>query len=524
MIMQSESLLSILYGFLSFKVLFLLSVLGLVYKFVIKPYLMGQYYAKQGGKVTFKVGLGSYAIHKANVVKHGDFYHWHKGALQEDPNIPFLVSNVLDSTLVTILEPALIKEFILKPEKYMKAKMISGVIGTIAGKGLVFKEGHVWKKQRKIISQILHYEFYQEMLPIILQAARESFDKLAQRKDLSNINLRNEFDKITGEVVGRVFFGDSLFEVGEVNGNTVTTELSEISSACFSETYGGIAANLIGAWFVRAGILPKHRELMNRIKHFMAFCRKFVAERRKAFNNPNKETKITKRKDLLEQLFEAQKNDPENYMDDEEIVHEFNTFFIAGMDTTSQLLTMSTLNLLLNPEYMPEAKKDAKEILANESQITTNSLSQVSFLTALLRETLRLAPPGSNLFQRTALEDHKLGKLSIKKGTLVTVGLKIMAMNPKYFEDPFDFKPLRWLDGSFDEKAEPYAYMPFSTGARNCIGQGLALMETKLVISEFLTRFEVKLKPEYVHRMTVRFVYEHDNPVLVDLALKDRMQ
>lgn len=97
---------------------------------------------------------------------------------------------------------------------------------------------------------------------------------------------------------------------------------------------------------------------------------------------------------------------------------------------------------------------------------------------AFLKECLRMWGPANSLFDRVALYDHKIKDLNIKKGTLLTTSLLALSFNPKFHADPEEFRPERFLDDdSLTKKSiseTSYAYIPFSAGPRNCIGQNMA--------------------------------------------------
>jgi len=140
-------------------------------------------------------------------------------------------------------------------------------------------------------------------------------------------------------------------------------------------------------------------------------------------------------------------------------------------------------------------------------------------LNCFLKETLRLYTPAPTSFIRRSLEDHHLGgDLLVKKGELVRADLCFLFNNPKYFSEPEKFSIERWQDNSL-KKLDPHVFIPFSAGPRNCIGQHLAMIEAKIVISEFLEMFNFKnSKENYQLRMILNFLYEPQHDIIFTLT------
>mmetsp|Transcript_10818 Transcript_10818/g.9354 ORF Transcript_10818/g.9354 Transcript_10818/m.9354 type:complete len:98 (+) Transcript_10818:1117-1410(+) len=94
-------------------------------------------------------------------------------------------------------------------------------------------------------------------------------------------------------------------------------------------------------------------------------------------------------------------------------------------------------------------------------------------LGAFTKEVLRFYHPAPGTIPRISNEDHEIGEFKVKKGTIISAFFTTSLFNPKFFKDPDCFNPGRFLEkGNSDEgwKHEPFAYLPFSAGPRNCIG------------------------------------------------------
>ena len=90
--------------------------------------------------------------------------------------------------------------------------------------------------------------------------------------------------------------------------------------------------------------------------------------------------------------------------------------------------------------------------------------------------------------------------------------------DPEYFPDPFEFKPERWFQENVIK--DPFTYTPFSSGVRNCIGQHLALIETRIILCELIKDYDLELEEGYKMRMVNRFMYEPFDPIKLKLTKK----
>jgi cytochrome P450 family 4 subfamily V len=272
-------------------------------------------------------------------------------------------------------------------------------------------------------------------------------------------------------------------------------------------------ALILGAKVMNMPLLfPKYQKLMKRITEFRQICYDII-EARKA-------QKGTMPQDLLAMLLNSQNsNDLEHRYSDEDIVNEFITFFVAGMDTTGHLIGMSLYNLSQNPQYLGELKTERNLTYNREQQVTAETLQKMDTLHCVLKESLRLHTPAPTSFLRVSLEDHMLGDLKVKKGELVRADFCFLFNNPKYFPEPSKFDIDRWRNN--ESKLDSYAFIPFSAGSRNCIGQHLAIIESKIIISEFLERFDFRPQDGYKLKMILRFLYEPEQDLLLELSPKN---
>lgn len=121
----------------------------------------------------------------------------------------------------------------------------------------------------------------------------------------------------------------------------------------------------------------------------------------------------------------------------------------------------------------------------------------------ILNETLRLYPPVVATIRR-AKADVELGGCKVPQGTELLIPILAVHHDQSIWgNDANEFNPDRFSEGVARAAKHPVAFMPFSLGARTCIGQNLAILQAKLTIAIMLQRFSFKLSPRYQHAPTV---------------------
>ncbi|XP_065390541.1 cytochrome P450 4F12 isoform X3 [Macaca fascicularis] len=195
-------------------------------------------------------------------------------------------------------------------------------------------------------------------------------------------------------------------------------------------------------------------------------------------------------------------------LSDEDIRAEADTFMFAGHDTTASGLSWILYNLARHPEYQERCRQEVQELLKDRDpkEIEWEDLAQLPFLTMCLKESLRLHPPAP-FISRHCTQDIVLpdGRV-IPKGIICVINITGVHHNPTVWPDPEVYDPYRF-DPENSKERSPLAFIPFSAGPRNCIGQAFAMAEMKTVLALMLLHFrflpdhtEPRRKPELILR------------------------
>ncbi|KAI1409982.1 cytochrome P450 [Hypoxylon sp. FL1857] len=203
------------------------------------------------------------------------------------------------------------------------------------------------------------------------------------------------------------------------------------------------------------------------------------------------------RKDLLSAMLKGVDPKTGQHMSDSSITDNLITFLIAGHETTSGLLSFAFYELLKHPDAYRKAQQEVDTVIG-KGPITVDHMSKLPYIAAVMRETLRLDAPISQI-SVTAKEDTLLaGKYPIYKDEAAAMLLKKMHVDPAvYGDDALEFKPERMLDEPFN-KLPKNAWKPFGNGLRACIGRPFAWQEATLAMAMLLQNFNFVLDdPSY---------------------------
>ncbi|XP_077563278.1 cytochrome P450 3A41-like [Haemaphysalis longicornis] len=169
-------------------------------------------------------------------------------------------------------------------------------------------------------------------------------------------------------------------------------------------------------------------------------------------------------------------------------------FFVAGQDTTASAISYTFYLLAIHPDIQERLRKEVDECFdAHGEHPSLDVVTKLNYLHCVVSEALRMYPPGSRI-ERSTIGDYALGDtgIKLKKGDVVGVPVYAMHHDPQYFPDPFTFNPERFSDENVGS-IQPYTYLPFGAGPRNCIGMRFALQAVKLCVLHTIRNVQLVL-------------------------------
>jgi cytochrome P450 len=183
-------------------------------------------------------------------------------------------------------------------------------------------------------------------------------------------------------------------------------------------------------------------------------------------------------------------------MDDGLIRDQLLTMFIAGHDTSTALLAWTLYLLGAHPGVMARVRDEVGAKLKGELPTLENT-ARLRYLQCVIDETLRLYPP-IHLGTRRLVSDLQFQGYDLPEGRRANYSIYLTHRNPNDWPDPGVFDPDRFLPEN-ERGRQPYTYLPFGGGPRNCIGAAFAQVESKIVIARLIQSFDFTLDPARVH-------------------------
>lgn len=227
--------------------------------------------------------------------------------------------------------------------------------------------------------------------------------------------------------------------------------------------------------------------------------------------------------DVVEELM-GQLNSPEFVkaeIDEDAVLAQCMTFLFAGYFTSSNGLALIAYTLA---KFTKKQNLLLEEIDSfwerNGADEDLNKIVKLPYLNACITEALRMYLPGERP-RRECMKTWTHNGITIKKGTNVYVPALAIHYDPKFYANPKEFMPERFLDES---AAQPFIYHTFGHGPRNCLGKTFFLLQAKLTFAYFLRKY----KFEFCEGTALKFrpgrisTVDFDAPLLLKLVPRFR--
>ncbi|XP_059062686.1 probable cytochrome P450 6a18, partial [Achroia grisella] len=183
--------------------------------------------------------------------------------------------------------------------------------------------------------------------------------------------------------------------------------------------------------------------------------------------------------------------------DDDLFMAQLIMFFAAGFETSSSSSSMTLHFLAYHPEEQTKVQEDIDRVLARyDNKLCYDAVKEMIYLEMALKEGMRMFP-SVGFISRQCARDYTFEELgfTIDKGINVMIPVQALHMDPKYWDNPEEFRPERFHPDS-EIRINNDIYLPFGSGPRSCAGSRLGLMQAMAGLAAVLSKFTVKPAPE----------------------------
>ena len=346
-------------------------------------------------------------------------------------------------------------------------------IKILLGNGIMTSEGELWRSQRRMIQPCFHRRATERFAGIIEQSIAEQVplwkDHAARAEPL---DITAQMSDLTLTVILRAIFGSDLGWFSDRLGANPFAMVAEDSARDLQFAY-------------------RFRQLSRLVGELIQTRRASTGEHF----------------DFLSMLIAARDKTSGEPMPERVLIDEVMTLIVAGHETTASALNWTWYLLATHPQV--DARLAAEIAAAPERELMSYDDSEaLGYTQAVIKEALRLYPPGWVLTRRTIATDTLSG-YQIPAGTDVLLSPYLIQRHPRYWSEPDRFQPERFL-GALAAERDPSTYIPFAAGPRHCVGENFSMYEMTVHLARMARRW--------------RMEYVGDGPPQIEAAINLRTQ
>ncbi|XP_038214521.1 cytochrome P450 4C1-like [Zerene cesonia] len=404
---------------------------------------------------------------------------------------PVIGFTAFDLCFVNIYDPEDI-EIILSNMKYNEKQQPYTFLKPWLCEGLLTSNGSKWHQRRKMLTEAFHFNILKKYARTFEEKADAFLQKVQAEVNNEQTDLMSFIPRTTLQIMCETTMGTSM----KAGIETVTEKYFDSIHAFGSTTVQRFCR--IWMFFEWSFNLSQAAKIQKKLlKNLHVFTTQIIRER-KAYlvNNPLDDTididHETSKKGRLAMLDLLLKNESDGYIDIDGIREEVDTFLFEGHDTTAMALSFMIMQLANDSRVQNKLYQEMEGIFRNSARPpTVDDLAEMKYLDCIIKETLRLYPSVA-MISRHIKEDLKLASgYTIPGNTTCNIHIYDVHRRADLYPEPEKFIPERFLPEN-NEKRNPYAYIPFSAGPRNCIGQKFAMLEMKALLSGLVRRFRIE--------------------------------
>ncbi|KAF8897050.1 cytochrome P450 [Gymnopilus junonius] len=391
-------------------------------------------------------------------------------------------------TAVILADAAAIKEVTSSRARFPKPVHHYRAL-TFYGHNIVASEGEEWKKYRKISAPAFSDRNNKMVWDATVEIMKGLFSDVWTNRDVIAVDHCVDITlPIALFVIGAAGFGRSISwkedaKVPQGHSMTFKDALHVVTTDFFLKL-------IVPEWAM--GFTQRLRTCRTAFGELRQYMSEMIQARQKE--------EKAERHDLFSSLLEANDHSLDIApLSEDELIGNIYIFLVAGHETTAHTLCFTFALLALYPGEQEKLFEHIRSVLPRDRIPAYEEMPLLTYSMAVFYETLRMFPPVTGI-PKMAAEDTSLlatnanggqTRVPIPKGTDITISTPGLHYNPRYWDDPHSFKPARFL------KEWPRdAFLPFSAGARACLGRKFFETEGIAILTLLVSHYKISVKEE----------------------------
>ncbi|XP_073780798.1 cytochrome P450 4T8 isoform X1 [Danio rerio] len=381
------------------------------------------------------------------------------------------------------------------------------------GDGLLVSAGQKWFRHRRLLTPGFHYDVLKPYVKLISDSTKVMLDKWeVHSRSEESFELFKHVSLMTLDSIMKCAFS--------CNSNCQTDS--------GTNPYIQAVFDLCHLVNLRFRVFPYHSKAIfhlsphgYRFRKAASIAHNHTAEvirKRKEVLKMEEEQGIVKNRrylDFLDILLSA-RDEHQQGLSDEDIRAEVDTFMFEGHDTTASGISWIFYNLACNPEHQEKCRQEIQQALDGKDTLEWEDLNKIPYTTMCIKESLRLHPPVPGISRKLTKPLTFFDGRTVPEGCTIGVSIYGIHMNSTVWENPYKFDPLRFLPENVANRS-PHAFVPFSAGPRNCIGQNFAMNEMKVAVALTLKRYYLIKDPDHTPKMIPQVVLRSLNGIHIKI-------
>ena len=428
---------------------------------------------------------------------------------------PFLLNIIINHC-----EP--VRKVLKEPKLYHGAYRL---LAPWLGEGLLISEGEKWYRNRRLLTPAFHFEILQSYMSVYNSCLKVLIDKWSSSASKNEpVELFDTISLLSLDIILQCAFS---CESNCQNARTKHPYIKAVYNLTDLISVRGLNPLYLIDWIY--ALTASGRKMKKACTIVHEHSEKIIRERKKALGldgdkNIRKsateilENAAKQRKylDFLDILLTAVDEEGKG-LTDLEIRNEADTFMFEGHDTTTSGMSWTLYCLAKYPEHQEKVREEVRSVLMGRDWLEYDDLKELKYTQWCIKEAMRLYPPVYAVY-REASEDLELGGYDVLKGTQLRISILNIHRHPDTWPNPDEFDPLRFHPSNAEGR-DPFAYMPFSAGHRNCIGQNFAMNEERSVVASIVHRFALSLEEGHKVEMVPRVILRSKEDIKLRLEL-----